>query len=132
VRRVSGVVLEGEDLALAAVLVRIGAAHLQRVNGAVPPAALCLRDQLAAFALETASVLVDDLPETAKPAAAVIVADSPARIGTDAAAAQLQVSTQAVCSMCRRGELLASQSPAGHWQIDPGSVAALAARRKGI
>jgi hypothetical protein len=131
VHRVDGVVLEGPDILLADYLVRQGVEYLQRRNGgAVPARALRLRDQLAAFAArETVAVVVSGPGETAKPAAAVIVEGSPARIGTHAAAAKLQVSTQAIRGMCRRGALAADRTPTG-WRIEEWSVAEEAARRQ--
>lgn len=131
-RYTAGVVLDGEDLPLAAVLARLGVAYLQRVNGTVPAAAVQLRDQLAAFAAETTSVLVSDERETAKPGAAVTVAGSgPQMMTVRAAAGLLGISPQAARGLCRAGGLLATRDAAGHWQIDADS-AALAARRKGL
>ena len=131
-RRIDGVVLDGQDLALAAVLVRLGVAYLQRANGGVPPEALQLRDELAGFAArETSAVLVSAECETAKPAAMVIVAESlPAEMTVQAAAGLIGISPQAVRGLCRSGVLTAIRSVAGHWQICADSAAALAARRK--
>jgi len=131
VRYTAGVLLDGEDLALTAVLARLGVAYLQQRNGAAPAAAVRLRDQLAAFAAETASVLVSDGRETAKPPGAVIVGQSlPQMMTVRAAAGLLGISPQAARGLCRTGELTAIRDAAGHWQIDTGSAAALAARRK--
>lgn len=131
-RYVDGVVLEGQDLALDAVLVRLGVAHLQRVNGTVPATAIRLRDELAAFAArETAAVVVSASCETAKPAAMVIVAESlPAEMTVQAAAGLLGISPQAVRGLCRSGALLAVRGPGG-WRIGADSAADLAAKRKG-
>jgi hypothetical protein len=131
VRYTAGVVLDGEDLALASVLARLGVAYLQRVNGSAPAAAVRLRDQLQAFARETTSVLISDERETAKPAAVVVVGESlPQMMTVRAAAGLLGISPQAARGLCRAGDLLATRSPAGAWQIDADSAAALAARRK--
>ena len=130
--RVDGVLLKDDQLALAAVLVRLGVAYLQRVNGTVPADALQLRDELAGFAArETSAVLVSAECETAKPAAMVIVAESlPAEMTVQAAAGLLGISPQAVRGLCRSGVLTAIRSVAGHWQICADSAAALAARRR--
>lgn len=128
--RAAGVLLDGDDIRLAAVLVRLGVAYLQRVNGTVPAAALALRDQLAAFARETSPPLASAMRETGKPAAAAIVADSGAQMMTVRMACELTgLSPQAVRGHCRTGKLLATRTPAG-WQIDPATLASLA-RRKG-
>lgn len=130
-RRVDGVVLDGQDLALAAVLARLGVAWLERRDGTVPPAALRLRDQLAAFARETTSVVVSDDRESRNPSCLPIVAQSvPAEMTAHAAAGLLGISPQAVRGMCRSGALIAVRSAAGHWRIDTGSAAVLAARRR--
>jgi hypothetical protein len=130
VRYVGGVVLEDDDVALAHVLVRIAVAYLQRVNGAAPPDALALRDQLAAFA-RNPSEQVSGQRETAKPAEAAEVEISLAQMTVKETAARLVLSEQRVRSLCRSGALVAAQSAAGRWQIDGASAAALAARRKG-
>ena len=130
-RYTAGVVLEGDDLAVAAVLARLGVAYLQHRNGTAPAAAVRLRDQLAAFAAETVSVLVSDGCETAKPPGGVIVGESvPQMMTVRAAAGLLGISPQATRGLCRTGQLLATRSPAGHWRIDTDSAAVLAARRK--
>lgn len=130
-RRIDGVLLEGEDIALAAVLARLGVAYLQRVNGSAPPAALQLRDELAAFARRTSPAQVTVTGEPANLPAAVIVADSaPQQMTAAQAAAVLGVTVQHACRLCRSGALVAIRTPAGHWQVDADSAAALAERRK--
>jgi hypothetical protein len=126
VRYVGGVVLDDDDVGLAYVLVRIAVAYLQRVNGAVPPDAVALRDQLATFAARKSSGQVNSAHETAKPAGAGAMA-----ISVQQAAAQLVLTEQRVRSLCRSGALVAVQSAAGRWQIDADSATALAARRRG-
>jgi len=128
VRYVGGVVLEGDDVALAYVLVRIAVAYLQRVNGAVAPDALVLRDQLAVFARKP-SGQVSGERETAKPADAAAVAILVAQMTVREAAALLVLTEQRVRSLCRSGALVAVKSAAGHWQIDGASAAALARRK---
>jgi len=126
VRYVDGVVLEGDDIALAHVLIRIAVAYRNRVNGAVTPAELALRDRLAVFA-RTPSGQVSGERETAKPAEA-----PPVAISVPEAAALLVLTEQRVRSLARSGALIAVKSAAGHWQIDADSAAALAARRKRV
>lgn len=130
-RYVGGVVLEGGDVALAHVLVRIAVAHLQRVNGTAPPDALALRDQLAAFARKP-SALADGRCEPAKPAGAALVSVSVPQMTVRDAAALLTLTEQRVRALCRSGALVAERSAAGHWQVDADSAQALAGRRKGI
>ena len=131
-RRVDGILLESDDVALAAVLVRAGVAYLQRANGSVPHAALRLRDQLAAFAArETAALLASAERESANPAVTLTVEDSfPQQMTVRTACGLLGLSPQAVRGHCRSGALAAIRSPAGNWQIDAHSAAAMAARRK--
>jgi hypothetical protein len=131
VRRVGGVLLDGEDLALAEVLVRLGVAYLRYRDGTVPAAAVRMREQLTGFARETTAAQASAAGESAKPSAAVIVAESaPAEMNVQEAAGLLGISPQAVRRLCRTGALVAALSPAGRWDIDPGSAAALAARRR--
>jgi len=133
VRYTAGVVLDGEDLVRLARLVRDGVVYRQRTNGGgVQPADLSLRDQLLAFAAETASVQVSEPAKAAKVAASVTVAESlSAEMTVQAAAGLLGISPQAVRGLCRTGDLIATRDAAGRWQIDADSAAALAARRKG-
>jgi hypothetical protein len=134
-RRCDGVILEGEDIALAAVLVWRGVEYLQRRDATVPARALQLRDELAAFAARESAAAVVSVPgEPGNLAATVVVAESfPQQMTVQAAAGLLGISPQAVRGLCRSGALLATRSPAGgHWQIDMASTAALAARRKGL
>ena len=128
-----GVLLEGDDIRVAAVLGRLGVAALERANGgAVPAAAVALRDQLAGFAAETAKVVVSDGRAAAKPGGVVVLAGSGhAQMTVRAAATLLGVSPQRVRGLCRAGVLLATRDPAGRWAIDANEAAALAARRKG-
>jgi hypothetical protein len=130
VQYVDGVLLSPEELAIAAVLARLGVAHLERKNGGAPPAAIRLRDQLAAFAArETASVQASATRENTKALTAAGAALSAGETRVSAAAAQLGVSLQTVRSMCRRGALVAVRTVHG-WQIDAGSLAEAAQRRK--
>jgi hypothetical protein len=130
VRQVGGVLLDGQDVALAAVLARIGVAWLQRTNGTVPAEALFLRDQLTEAARKLAAQ-ASGQAGSAEAAAAVGVAESgPAEMTTAQAAAVLGISGRAVRSLCRTGALDAVLSRTG-WRIDAGSVTAEAARRKG-
>lgn len=127
-RRVDGFLLEGREVAWAAVAMRLWADQLHRRDGALPAGVLELRDELAAFAArERVAAVVSVERESASPAAAVIVADS---LTAQDAATVLQISPQAVRALCRSGVLLAIRTAAGHWQIDSGSAVALAARRK--
>jgi hypothetical protein len=138
VRRVGGILLEGQELGKVAVLVRLGVAYLRAANGTVPPDALKLRDLLDDLARETrnrdpAQVSAGSAPgrETAKPVTASVVAQSAAQeVSVRDTASLLGVSEQRVRALCRSCELTAVRSPAG-WRIDADSAAALAARRKG-
>lgn len=131
-RRVDGVVLDGQDVVVAALLVRIGAAYLLRVNGSVPPGALRLRDELNAFAArETASAEASAGRESAKADISPTVAESAPKVTVKDAARILGISEQAVTARCRSGALTAVRSAAGHWQINAESAQAVAARRKG-
>ena len=124
-----GVRLGNREAVLAAYLVRAGVTALERRNGSIPEDALQLRDELATFARRISYAQASASGETAN----VLVGTDPAasaQISAAAAALQLGVSAQAVRSMCRRGALIASQSPAGAWRIDGTSVLALAALRK--
>lgn len=133
-RYVDGVLLEGRDILLADYLVRQGAEYLQRRNGGdLPPGAAALCERLAVFAgRETVAVVVSRERESGKAAAAVVVEDSrPAEMTAPAAAGLIGVSAQAVRGWCRDGTLLATKDAAGRWQVDAGSAAGMAARRKG-
>ena len=133
-RRVGGVLLEGREILLADWLVRQAVDYLgRRDGGTLPAGALELRDRLAAFAgRETVAVVVSAGRETGKAAAAVVVEESsPQQMTAPAAAALIGVTVQAARGWCRDGTLLATRSPAGHWQVDANSAAGMAARRKG-
>jgi hypothetical protein len=131
VRRVDGVLLQGDEIAVAAVLARIAVAYLQRRNGTAPAAARQLAADLTTAARGTASALVSTERGIDQAPAAVTVTGWPPTQTVRAAAAQLGLKERRVRGLCQDGHLIATRSPAGHWQIDAASVAAEAARRKG-
>lgn len=139
VRRVAGVLLAGEDIRLAAYLVRHGVDSLMRRDGALPTGSLELRDRLAAEAgRETVAVVTDcgSAPvqvnggRGSAEAAAVVILEGSRPMTTVQAAARLGITARAVRNLCHAGDLFARRDPAGRWAIDPGSVAELAARRR--
>jgi len=132
VRQVGGVVLEGDEIRLAAYLVRLGTAALERRAGAVPAVAAALRDQLARFAAEPAPPQASATGEHANLPGAAGLASSGPRISVAAAAALAGHSPQHIRRLCRRGDLAATRpaGPDGPWEIDEGSAAAYARRRK--
>lgn len=132
-RRVGGVLLEGREILLADWLVRQAVDYLgRRDGGTLPAGALELRDRLAAFAgRETVAVVVGGERESPAGAAAVIVTESsPQQMTAPAAAALIGVTVQAARGWCRDGTLLATRSPAGHWQVDANSAAEIARQRR--
>lgn len=144
-RRVVGVLLEGDEITLASYLVGKGVEFLLRRNGGVPSRYLALRDRLAAQAgRETAAVVTDRGTSrgsteaqasagrgSSEAGAVVIVAESrPAVMTAQDAADLLGITDRAVRNLCQSGDLIARRGPAGRWAIDSGSAAALAARRK--
>jgi hypothetical protein len=138
-RRVGGVLLEGDEITLADHLVRKGVEFLQRRNGGVPPRYLALRDRLAAEAGREVVAVVTDrgspgaqasaVGGSAAASGAVIVSGSRSMTAQEAAAL-LGITDRAVRNLCQSGDLIARRGPAARWAIDAGSAEALAARRK--
>jgi hypothetical protein len=124
----------GPEIALAAVVFKLFARELARRDGAAPSGVLALRDQLAAFTVESGAgtlasgstgqrfVFESEIPDTALAMPEFLTAAQ--------AAAVIGISEQAVTARCRSGSLTAARSRAG-WEIDPHAAAALAERRKG-
>jgi Helix-turn-helix domain len=131
VQRVGGELLDSREVALAAVLVHHGILHYQRVNATLPDGALDFRDQLVASARRNLPAEVSAGDGGAEATAVVVVPDFPAEMTTQVAAGLLGISPRAVRDLCDSGALIAAKGPAGQWRIDAGSVAALAAQRKG-
>jgi hypothetical protein len=127
VRRVDGVVLDGQEAALAAWLIVRGIRYTERTDATIPGGAVKLLAELSAFARESTLVEVSAVRESGKAAVVTVEAGS---LTTAQAAALLDLTRQQVGALCRDGALAAERTAAGPWRIDPGSAAALAARRK--
>jgi hypothetical protein len=138
VRRVnlSGVLLDGPEVRVAAAVFRIVARQMERTEGGVTPVVLVLRDELAAFAAETRDRAAASenawttFGAESGPADIALVVPGLPQMTVRDAAGLLGLSEQAVRALCRSRALTSVKTRAG-WEIDADSAAALAARRKG-
>jgi|SRR5580700_2878280 hypothetical protein len=126
---VDGFLLGRDDAELAAALARYAVAQLRRNNGAAPPNAVALADDLERFA-RTSSPQASATGEHANLPDDDDLASSGARIGATAAAALTGLTPQHVRRLCRGGGLSAARGPRGAWEIDQWSVAGYARQRK--
>jgi hypothetical protein len=128
--QLAGFCLSDDEIVLAAVLVRAGAAAIESRNGSMPAAAARLRDQLAMFARRIQLAQASAAGEHANLPGCPDGAASGARISVAAAARMAGFTPQHIRRLCHRGDLAAVRAPSGHWLIEAWSAGILAARRE--
>lgn len=129
-RRVDGVVLEGDDILLADYLIRNGVEYLQRRNGGVSARALTLHHQFAAEAARNQPAQVSVAAGSAEADTGMLVTDCPREMAAQVAAARLGVTSRTVRNWCHAGGPLIGRKQGSRWVIEEWSVTALAAKRK--